>query len=319
MPNDRPRMRRTGALTRRSVRRENRPRPQPPAAGRDRLTYLRSPATWLAGILLAVATVTFQDVLTGTVKATLPIDGLPDRLSPQDAVTVVEVRNVKEYGDYLVRGDKDGRLTEALDSGASWRDETDAVDVGRAEWMVTLQGHATQQVRITDIVPELVGGKCSSPPTGSLVHSPSQGSTEVIPLEVTIDAPVPELKVYKDGESKDGNPYFTGADAKHITLKQDESEAFYIAAKSQRGHCRWKYRIHYQVGGSKAEQVLSRPGGKPFELTGKLKDVSRYKAVHFPSFICPRIAAEKHGWLKGSGEKYARALHEGDEVPCPGK
>ncbi|HWM39044.1 MAG TPA: hypothetical protein VNS49_18220 [Streptomyces sp.] len=280
---------------------------------RDRLKYLRSPATWLAGILLAVATVTFQDVLTSTVKAVLPLDSIPDQVSPQDAIEVVEVRDAKEYGMYLVRGEKNENLTKALNSGPSWRQQLDTVDVGQAEWIVTLRGHATQQVRITDIVPEVSGGKCASALAGTLVYSPSQGEDDVIPLEVTIDAPQPRLKAYKEG-SKAEEPYFSGAKARHITLNRNESEAFFIRAKSERGYCRWRYRVHYQVGGDRAEMVLSRDG-KPFELTGGLKNVSGYKSVHFPSYLCPRGADTN--WLTGTGEEYARAVRRGDEMPCP--
>lgn len=314
MPSNRPRVRRTGALTRRSIRRDVRPRGTPEVA-EDRLKYLRSPATWLAGILLAVATVTFQDVLTSTVKAVLPLDGIPDQVSPQDAIEVVEVRDAKEFGMYLVRGEKNENLTKAFSSsaGTSWKQQLDTVDVGDAEWIVTLRGRATQQVRITDIVPEVNGGKCSPALAGTLVYSPSQGEDNVIPLEVTIDDPKPRLTAYKEG-SKAEEPYFSGAKARHITLNRNESEAFFIRAKSERGYCRWRYRVHYQVGGDREEMMLSRDG-KPFELTGELKNVSGYESVYFPSYLCPRGADAN--WLTGTGEEYARAVRRGDEMPCP--
>lgn len=315
MSGSRPRVRRTGALTRTTVRRVN--RRTPPAVesvGRDRLRYLRSPATWLAGVLVAVATVTFQDALTSTVKAILPVDSLPDWVSTQDPVEVVEAKNVKENGEYLVRGGRQAHLGRELNSG-EWREHQEGVvDVGTAEWMVTLRGAATQQVRITDIVPEVEGGKCSAPLTGSLVYAPSQGETDVIPLHVTVDDPVPRLKVYKDGKAT--APYFTGPRAKQITLEQDESEAVYIVATARHDYCRWHYRIHYQVGERSAEQVFRRPDGKPFELTGKLADVSGYNTVHFPSFICPGGNTRSRQWLSGTGEEYARALKKRHEVPC---
>jgi hypothetical protein len=314
VPSNRPGVRRTGALTRRSIRRAGRTGPARPA-GRDRLRYLRSPATWLAGILLTVAAVTFQDVLTGTLKAILPFDDLPDRLSPQNAIEVVEVSDVKDTGDYLVRGDKDGRFAKVLRSGGAWNQRADVTDVGRAEWMVTLRGHAAQQVRITDIVPELEGGSCSPPLTGSLIDYPSQGEDDVIPLEVTIDDPVPTFKTYPNKDNRQATePYFTGPEAKHITLNQGESEALLLNAVSKRGYCRWHYRIHYQVAGSPAEMTLSRPGGRPFELTGKLPDTSRYSSVYFPSYLCTNAGA---GWFTATGEAYTRALRKDGVGPCP--
>ncbi|WP_407550123.1 hypothetical protein QOM21_13410 [Streptomyces sp. Pv4-95] len=277
---------------------------------------MRSPATWLAGILLTVVTVTFQDTLTGAVKAVLPLDRLPDRISPQGAVHVVEVKDVKVSGEYLVRGDRGGRFGKVLYSG-QWRQKGDILDVGESEWMVTLEGRAAQQVRITDIVPELEGGKCSPPLGGSLVLSPAQGESKVIPLEVTIDSPLPRLTAQTEG-AKAGAPYFTGSQARHITLKQNESEAFLLRAKTERGHCRWRYRIHYQVGGSTAEMVLERPGGKPFEVTGQLSDVGGYRSVYAPSFVCAANGHAPDTWITGTGAEYARALRRGKEGPCPG-
>ncbi|MFC5799397.1 hypothetical protein [Streptomyces formicae] len=307
--NNRSATRRTGALTRLSVRRGSRTRPEP-AGGPDRLRYLRSPATWLAGILLAVATVTFQDVLTGAVTAVLPLDRLPDRLSPQNAIEVVEVKDVKTTGLFLVRGDVDGRVLEAVGSGGSGRGEEGVVDVRDARWMVTLQGRANQQVRITDIVPEVEGGTCSSPLTGNLVDAPSQGVEKAIALKLAIDEPAPRLMVPKEKETDAEEPYFTGPEPRHITLDQNESEAFLIEATSASGYCRWRYRVHYQVGGSTAEMVLSRSGGKPFELTGPLADASGYRSVHYRSFGC----SDSVTWLTGTGEEYVRA---GDMLPCP--
>jgi hypothetical protein len=263
-----------------------------------------------------VATVTFQDVLTGTVKAILPLDDLPDRLSSRNAIEVVEVRNVKKTGDYLVRGDKDGRFAEVLRSGGDWGHRADVVDVGRAEWMVTLRGRAAQQVRITDIVPEVEGGACSSPLTGSLVHYPSQGEESVIPLHVTIDDPVPTLTTYAGEDNRQAaEPYFTGPEAKQITLNHDESEAFLIDANSKRGYCRWRYRIHYQVGGKTAEMTLSRSQGKPFELTGELPDAGGYTSAYFPSYLCP--SAGGAGWFTVTGEEYARASRSKSGELCP--
>jgi hypothetical protein len=312
MPSNRPGVRRTGALTRRSIRRGGRPRPVP-APARDRLRYLRSPVTWLAGILLAVATVTFQDVLTGTVKAILPLDSIPDRLSPQDAIEVVEVENTKDFGTYLVRGDKDGRFAKSFDFDGPWRAKADIVDVGLSEWMISLRGRAAQQVRITDIVPELEGGRCSAPLSGSLALDPSQGEADVIPLQVTIDDPMPTIKAYKsNGEA--AKPYFTGPKAKNITLNRNETEALLIEAHSKRGYCRWRYRIHYQVGGSTAEMVLSGPDGKPFELTGRLPDASGYESAYLPSYVCPSAGRPPGTWVTETGKEYART---GERGLCP--
>lgn len=316
MPGNRPGVRRTGALTRRSVRRGTRPRVAEPVP--DRLRYLRSPATWLTGIVLTVAAVTFQDVLTQTVNAVLPLDRVPDRLSPQDAIEVVEVRNVKDTGTYLVRPGKESGFPEKLKSGEVMTEGSDVVDVGRSEWMITLQGRAAQQVRITDIVPEVKGGACAPPLGGSLIDAPGQGAEEVVPLYVTIDDRVPRLLAEAKREGGPREPYFTGPKAKHFTLKQNESVAFLVTAFSERGHCRWRYRVHYQVGGSPAETVLNGPDGGYFELTGELPDAGAYKEVHVPSvFACPPGTGTPGGWYTGTGEWYARGFHKGKVTACP--
>ncbi|MGW8488385.1 hypothetical protein [Streptomyces sp. NPDC055886] len=321
MANNRRGARRTGALTRASVRRGSgprSPRPEEEEAATGRLRFVKSPTTWLLGIVLAVVTVTFQDVLTATVKTILPLDRVPDRLSPQNAVDVVEVKDVKDIGYYLVRdAGGDGEILEEISSGGSWREGRKVVDAGNAEWMITVQGRAAQQVRITDIVPVVEGGACEKPLGGSLAHFPSQGVTDVIPLELEVDAPRPRLKIFgKDG--KDAQPFFTGPGAKHITLNQNETEAFIVRATSTTGYCRWRYRVHYEVGGSTAEMTISGPGGKPFELTARLTDASAYRNVYFPAFDClPSGARPPNGWYEQTGAEYARDRRSGKVPPCP--
>lgn len=323
MPGEQPRARgprRTGSATTRSaIRRENRrPRTEPDepdeaqeTAGKDRWRLLRAPVAWLVTVVVAAAALTFQDVLVSTAKTVLPVEALPDALSPRDAVEVVEARDVKQHGEYLVRGGSGAELRTALNSG-EWREETEGVvDVNRSEYMVTLRGQASQQVRITDIVPEVEGGECSAPLGGRLVYAPSQGGDEVIPLEVDIDDRSPRLEAYR----KD-RPYFTGPKGTHILLRQNETEAFFIIAKSRGPYCRWRYRMHYEVGGETREQMIARPDGKPFELTGERRDTGDYATVHYPSFTCP--VGEKSGhWSSTTGEKYARAKRGGKGEVCP--
>ncbi|MFF2860122.1 hypothetical protein ACFVSX_09540 [Streptomyces rubiginosohelvolus] len=319
--------RRTGALTRASVRRGSGARPPRPeeedAGTTGRLRFVQSPTTWLLGILLAVVTVTFQDVLTATVKTILPLDRVPDRLSPQNAIDVVEVKDVKDIGYYVVLDAEgagsaaDRKLIEEISSGGPWREGRKAVDAGNAEWMITVQGRAAQQIRITDIVPVLEGGRCEKPLGGSLAHFPSQGVTDVIPLELEVDAPRPRLTI-SGKDAKDAKPFFTGPEAKHITLNQNETEAFIVHATASTGYCRWRYRVHYEVGGSTAEMTISGPGGKPFELTARMTDASGYRKVYFPSFDCLSSGPPPaHHWYEQTGADYARDRRSGKVPPCP--
>ncbi|WP_328540375.1 hypothetical protein [Streptomyces sp. NBC_00344] len=311
MPGSRPRVRGAGALTRKSVRRGERPaRPETGAAG-GRLRYLSSPVAWLATIVLGVATVTFQDALTTAVKAVLPLDGLHDRLSTRDALQVVEVRDVKDSGTFLARGPVDPHFVNSLET-ASLAARADLLDVNNSQWLVTLRSGASQEVRVTDIVPVIEGGRCGKPLGGSLVYAPGQGGEEVLPLDVTVDAPVPRL--HKDGAK---GPYFTGPEARQIVLKQNQSTAFLLRASVQRGHCRWHYRVHYQVGGKTAEAVLSAPHGHPFEITGELPDAGDYRAVYLPTFLCPNSKEFQPGWRTADGQWFARGPGRGKSLPCP--
>ncbi|MEU3054676.1 hypothetical protein [Streptomyces griseus] len=325
MATDRRGTRRTGALTRASVRRGSvrrgsgarPPGPEAEEGATGRLRFLKSPTAWLLGILLAVVTMTFQDVLAASVKAILPLDRVPDRLSPQNAIDVVEVRDVKDIGYYVVRDAGDGNILEQISSGGPWREGRKVVDAGNADWMITVQGRAAQQVRITDIVPVLEGGRCEKPLGGSLAHFPSQGVMDVIPLELEVDAPLPRLKTFgKDG--KDARPFFTGPEAKHITLNQNETEAFIVHATASTGYCRWRYRVHYEVGGSAAETTISGPGGKPFELTARLPDASGYRKVYFPALDCvyPR-SGPPDAWYEQTGAEYSRDRRDTKVPPCP--
>ncbi|MEU4921705.1 hypothetical protein AB0G29_20410 [Streptomyces parvus] len=326
MATDRRGTRRTGALTRASVRRGSGQRPPRPETEEGqgttgRMRFVTSPTTWLLGILLAVVTVTFQDVLTASVKAILPLDRVPDRLSPQNAIDVVEVRDVKDFGYYVVRdadgAGGDGKILEEISSGGPWREGRKVVDAGSADWMITVQGRASQQVRITDIVPVLEGGRCEKPLGGSLANFPSQGVMDVIPLELEVDAPLPRLTTLgKDAE--DAKPFFTGPQAKHITLNQNETEAFIVHATASTGYCRWRYRVHYEIGGSTAETTISGPRGEPFELTARLPDASGYRKVYFPTLDCVLPDSRlPHTWYEQTGAEYARDRRSGKVPPCP--
>ncbi|MFD4024884.1 hypothetical protein ACFWRV_15410 [Streptomyces sp. NPDC058576] len=320
MANNRRVTRRTGALTRASVRRgsgRRAPQAEEQEEATGRLRYLRSPTAWLLGIVLAVVTVTFQDVLAASVKTVLPLDRVPDRLSPQNAIDVVDVKDVKDTGFYVLRDRVGPGFLDELSAGTPWGQNHDVVDAGESDWMITVQGRAAQQVRITDIVPELVGGSCAAPLGGSLVSLPSQGVMDVIPLEVAVDEPRPRLKTAGKG-AEEAQPFFTGPGAKHITLNQNETEAFIVHATSRTGHCRWRYRVHYEVGGGTAEMTISGPGGKPFELTGQLPDTSDYRSVYFPAFTCKSSNSRtSRNWYEQSGAEYTRD-RRGDEVPpCP--
>ncbi|MEU3131706.1 hypothetical protein ABZ691_02655 [Streptomyces sp. NPDC006854] len=328
MATDRRGTRRTGALTRASVRRGSgrrtaRPEQEESARTTGRLRFVTSPTTWLLGILLAVVTVTFQDVLTASVKTILPLDRVPDRLSPQNAIDVVEVRDVKDFGYYVVpdagraeaRGD--GKILEEMATGDAWREGRKVVDAGAADWMITVQGRASQQVRITDIVPVLEGGRCEEPLGGSLAHFPSQGVTDVIPLELEVDAPRPRLKTVGE-DAEDAAPFFIGPEAKHITLNQNETEALVVHATASTGYCRWRYRVHYEIGGSTAETMISGPGGRPFELTARMTDASGYRKVYFPSLDCVLPDSRlRHTWYEQTGAEYARDRRSGKVPPCP--
>ncbi|UED84099.1 hypothetical protein [Streptomyces profundus] len=311
------RVRPGGALTRSSVRRGasgRARREDEEAPNGSRLGRLwRSPAGWIVGVLLVVATTTFQDVLGATIGAILPLDRVPDRVSPAEAIDVITVRPVREAGTWLVRDANATEIDGALADG-SWTDALDLVDVGAGQWVVTIEGRAQQRVRITDIVPELVGGGCAEPLSGPLVLTQGEGGGPVIQLTVTIDDPLPRLHGTTEA-GEDTGPYFTGPSAQHVTLDHNETVAFLLGADAERGHCRWTYRVHYEVAGEGHTMTLAGPGGQPFEITAAQADPADYPVVYFSPQGCARDGGFSERRLRGTGEDYARALTERDGAP----
>ncbi|KAB8170921.1 hypothetical protein FH609_001660 [Streptomyces sp. 3MP-14] len=315
----RPRVRPGRALTRSSVRRGARPPAPEPEPSRLR-RLLNSPLNWLLAVVLVVATTTFQDVLGSTLGALLPLDRVPDRVAAGEAIDVVTVRSEREIGTWMARDATVSEIDAALED-PNWPRELDLIDVGWGSWIITLEGRAQQQVRITDIVPELENGRCGEPLTGPLLLTAPEGGGPVVQLQVDIDQPGARLHGSTD-TGEDTGPYFTGPTAQHVTLDRNESVAFRITARADQGHCRWTYRVEYEVAGAAHTTRIDGPDGAPFEITAPRRDAADYPVVWFSPQGCgpgPEFSAER---VRGTGEDYARALEEfdapvGQPVSCP--
>lgn len=270
--------------------------------GRGGGGLLRTPATWIVGIVAATAAVTFQDVLSATLNAVLPLDRVADQVAPQDAIDVVSVRDVRAYGTSLIRppAPDEAEVLAALGSSTGWGEQLGVVDVGQSQWLITLEGRGSQQVRITDIVPRIEGGACSDPLDGSVVEANSEGGEDVVGLHSAIDSADPRLRRHTVSGTEE-EPYFTGLGASHITLDRNESIGLMMHASATEGYCRWHYQISYEVAGSTETMLVHAPNGKPFELTAPLTDPADYDAA----YLSP-VDACTTDWQRVTADVYAR-------------
>jgi hypothetical protein len=63
---------------------------------------------------------------------------------------------------------------------------------------------------------------------------------------------------------------------------------------------------------------IGAPDGKPFELTGALRDTSGYRNVYFPPLACRYQGSNMPDtWYKQTGAEYARDRKGSEEPPCP--
>ncbi|WP_106582776.1 hypothetical protein [Murinocardiopsis flavida] len=265
-------------------------------------------------IVLGVAAASLQDVLSQTLNSVVPLDRIAGKAATDNAIDIVSVEHTpldEEGRSLVVPGAPDPALTERriydLEPGGSTAGIRAPVSAGSTAWQVVLEGRAQQQVRITDIVPVIEEGACSAPLKGTLVQFFPGGDAGVIPLNVAIDDPEPTLR-HLSGKNE-GEPYFTGPNARHITLDRAETEGLLLRAEASTGYCRWRYRIEYLVSGEKGTTTLSGPEGRPFALTALRADAADYPTVLLEPLGCGRFH-------RLTGAEYAEAL--GGEPPATG-
>lgn len=128
-----------------------------------------------------------------------------------------------------------------------------------------LEGRRNQQIRITDIVPEVV--ERSEPLAGTLFFMPAQGGEPSLSLLLDLDQIHPVAREVAEDSTpfdlKPGPPYF---DANTISLKEGEQQVVVMRVRTQHSFFTFRIRIDYQIGGQ-PKSITVDDAGKPFTIT----------------------------------------------------
>lgn len=217
-------------------------------------------------------------ILVAYLNAHRSAESIGEALAGQDAIKILGMERLRDdngRAGYVVPAGTDPRpLKQAMtydpvhgrlvdpEVEHRWATENNAVDVAATAWQVTLEGNRSEPVVITDIKPVEI--KCGVPLTGGYVNLGRQGEGDKPHLEVTIDSSRPVFDRIGEEDGDIAN-YFS---KKFITLDPNEKFVLVFIGRTNEKHCTWRYQLTYldgSVGG--AQQILSAPGGKPFEST----------------------------------------------------
>jgi hypothetical protein len=279
----------------------------------------RRATTWLAGIVVAIlagALTTYGQTFLGSF---LSSKASPDELGQQagapDAIRVVDV-HLTGFNDHLLPS---GLTDEALNrwdraGGApdsEWLEQQGAVEVGQADWEITLEGRRSTAVEVVDMRPVLAG-PCTAPIPGSLIENPAAGATDKIPLYIQIDKPNAAFvtRSVDDDDQMVDTPFF--ADRK-ITLPKGERNVIVLESATEHSYCRWRVAVDYIADGTRQRMTISAPDGKPFAVTGRL-DPQSYSDV----FLSPvGYGCSNNPYRRVSGREYAQLIAAAAYGQCP--
>ena len=139
---------------------------------------------------------------------------------------------------------------------------------------LVLEGRRAEEVRIIDIMPEVIERK--EPTQGTFFDVAPQGIDDDINLDLDLDSPNLVLLT----EDPKPEPFF---ESKTISLKDREQVVLQIHVVAQMYYYSYRFKIIYFIGGEKREQIVSN-GNMPFEITGPRCTPDRkalsYRAVY---------------------------------------
>lgn len=234
--------------------------------GQGRLgSLVRTPATWVVGVILVALGATFSSGLQSLFAGLLP-DGWSE---PGSGVKVVDVRRKPLSGPVLIPQADSARFTDRADArekvnDPDWEAQHEWYAAGRITWEVTLVGRHSDPVVITDLRPSRTAACTKMLRQGTLVEDVPQGEGQKIELKTAIDAEVPELTSVDDGSA-----YFDGGT---ITLAKGETVVISIEATSAGPTCRWVLEADYVDHGKRETMTIKAPGDRPFAITGFSED-----------------------------------------------
>ncbi|MGW3785290.1 hypothetical protein ACWD5Z_11925 [Micromonospora chokoriensis] len=297
----------------RRPRRRRAPTPGSPPAPAP-LALWKRPVTWLLTIVVGAVGTWIGAVILGMINQWKPANELAEELAGRGPLVVLDVRHIpypdEGPGAYAYPADADlARLDAARPKDPAA--EAGALDIDRSTWEITLVGTRDEAVEAVDLRPVLVE-PCRAPVGGILEPNESQGASEKVVLVTHVDRPNPRMLAEDFGGEDAGEPFF----ATHkITLPRGEKNVIQVRALTAKQHCRWRLELDYLADGQRQTMVISAPGDKPFEVTGRA-DPSAYTWVYLsPIYECRTKDGTKTERLRITGAEYAQMVR--DKRTCP--
>ncbi|MEV4719255.1 hypothetical protein AB0J94_18850 [Micromonospora noduli] len=288
-------------------RRRRAPAPAPVA-------WWKRPVTWLLTIVVGAVATWLGAVVLGMINQWKPADKLAEELAGRGPLVVLDLKHVPypDEGalDYVYPADADlSRLDAKRPDDPTV--EAGAVDIERSTWEITLVGTRDEAVEAVDLRPVLVE-PCRPPLTGIREPNESQGASEKVVLVTHVDRPNPRMLVEDTGGEDGGAPFF----ATHkITLPRGEKNVIQVRALSAKQHCRWRLELDYLADGRRQTMVISAPGDKPFEVTGRADDSAHAWIYLSPFDDCRAKDGTRADRLRITGAEYAQMVRDGRRCP----
>ncbi|WP_444951770.1 hypothetical protein [Micromonospora ureilytica] len=278
------------------------------------VAWWKRPVTWLLTIVVGAVATWLGAVVLGMINQWKPANELAEQLAGRGPVVVLDLKHVPypQEGalDYVYPAGFDLTRLDAKRPDDPTV-EAGAVDIERSTWEITLVGTRDEAAEAVDLRPVLVE-PCRPPLTGIREPNPSQGDSKKVVLVTHVDRPNPRMLVEDpDGEDA-GAPFF----ATHkITLPKGEKNVIQVRALSAKQHCRWRLELDYLAEGRRQTMVISAPGDKPFEVTGRADDSAYAWFYLSPSDGCRAKDGTKTDRLRITGAEYAQMVR--DKRNCP--
>ncbi|MEU8408625.1 hypothetical protein AB0C19_20735 [Micromonospora sp. NPDC048842] len=278
------------------------------------VAWWKRPVTWLLTIVVGAVAAWLGAVVLGAINQWKPANELAEQLAGRGPVVVLDLKHVPypQEGalDYVYPASSDlARLDAKRPDDPTI--EAGAVDIERSTWEITLVGTRDEAAEAVDLRPVLVE-PCRPPLTGIQEPNESQGDSQKIVLVTHVDRPNPRMLVDDpDGEDA-GAPFFS---THKITLPKGEKNVIQVRALSAKQHCRWRLELDYLADGRRQTMVISAPGDKPFEVTGRADD-SAYAWIYLSPFDgCRAKDGTKTDRLRITGAEYAQMVRDGRSCP----
>jgi hypothetical protein len=252
------------------------------SAGREvqpRPPWWRRPIPLLLSAVLALVGAYLTPGILAFANKIYSVEQAAEQLADPDVVKVLGMKRLVDadgFRLYVVPAGTDPRpLLAAMRWGPHdeqvvdeeferrWVIENHAVDVHRTSWEITLAGNRSNPVIITNIKP--VDVKCDAPLGGGLLDFGGEGEGDKIGLSVDVEHPSPVFSRAESADEPEIADYFS---QKTISLEHNEKQVLTLTGGVSTQHCTWRYSLTYMDGSpSGGEQVISAPGGVPFEST----------------------------------------------------